>query len=189
MIVYPIQETLGHRSSLKVCNYAKSMGKSLIFFILFWNFTTVHDLHLSICNLEYNVDENRIEIEQRIFIDDLENAIKKSKGFEKFNVLEGVVEQKHADLLLEYYNDHFDLAINGKKVDVQLLEYSNNQEAFIFYFYIPDVKRVEEVSLISTILFELFDDQSNVVSLQFMSTKKSENFTYKSKPMNFFVEN
>ncbi|WP_235296657.1 DUF6702 family protein [Portibacter marinus] len=154
-----------------------------IFLFLFVIFNSFHDLHLSMCSIVYNEDAQRIEVQQRIFYDDLEKSLQIQMQNEHFNILKPEESTLDYDSLFqEYANRHIDLYVNDKASELELLEYEISNDAIVLYLFKANVKKLKSIDIFSHILFELFDDQDNVISIQANGKKQSQKFDVHSKP-------
>ena len=156
----------------------------LSFLLLIFSFLP-HELHLSMCDISYNQQHERIEIQQRIFYDDLELNLRNELDDQKFDILEPFPKYDLDSLYTEYLNNRITLGINGQEKKLELLDYEMDDEAYVFYLYIDKVSEIKTMSILSTIFFELFEDQANIVSVRVNNTKKSGRFLFGSKPLSF----
>ena len=148
-----------------------------------------HELHLSMCNLSYNEEAQRIEVQQRIFYDDLEKSLQFRLEDEKFDILSPEMSTLDYDsLFLAYTNDHFDLIVNGEEIDLSILEYEISDEAVILFLYKANVPSLQTIEVHSYILFEIYDDQDNVLSVNAYGEKKSKKFDVNAKPLELTFE-
>jgi hypothetical protein len=136
------------------------------------------------CSMTFNEDAKRLEVQQRVFYDDLEKALRFRLDDPKFDILNPSGSSMNYDsLFMEYINDHIDLNINDKEVELSMLEYEISDDAMVLYMYKSNVKSIEKVEILSHLLFEIFSDQDNVVSINAYQKKKSERFNISSKPV------
>ena len=152
----------------------------ILFSILGFN---AHELHLSMCNISYNEEEQRIEVQQRVYYDDLESSFKVILKNNKFDILKPEDSGVSLDsLILAYTNEKLDLEVNGEEVDLSLLDYEISDDAFVIYLYKSNIKKITSLQIYSHLLFEIFNDQDNVISVMANGKKKSQKFSYNSKP-------
>jgi hypothetical protein len=132
--------------------------------------------------MTFNEDAKRVEVQQRIFYDDLEKALQFRLDDPKFDILnpsESVLS--YDSLFLAYMNDHINININDKEIELSLLEYEISDDAVVLYLFKSNVKKVEKVEILSHILFEIFSDQDNVISINAYGKRKSQKFNVSSK--------
>jgi hypothetical protein len=138
------------------------------------------------CNVSYNEAANRVEVQQRIFYDDLEQSFQIALKDEKFDILSPKLYELNFDsLFYEYFDKRTTLNINGSSVKLDYLEYEINQDAIVLYFYKENIFSINSLDFHSSVLFELFDDQTNIVSVIVGKQKKSGKFTISSESISF----
>lgn len=141
-------------------------------FLLFF-FTTIlfsgfylHPFHVSKSDIKYNESQNTIEIAIHIFIDDLEASIKKQSG-EKLYLATPKEASKSNDWVSDYVQNNFKLKINGTSTILDFVgkDYSEDKLAIWCYFEAKNIQNIKEITLKNTILFDLYDDQKNIVHI------------------------
>ena len=149
----------------------------LVFLVHFLTSFIVHDLHLSMCHISYNDDQQRIEIQQRIFFDDLEQSLRISLSNPDFDILDVNHDGlDYNEIFAEYMNSKIEIVIDGKPISLEILSYEIDQDAIVLYLYKEKVKKIKEFQLYSEVLFELFSDQANIISVEVGGKKKSARF-------------
>ena len=148
-----------------------------------------HDFHLSRTTVNYDSEEQAIQISTSIFIDDLELSLQ-GWGHDSLKICTHKEKEEAESLMHKYLSQHLTLEVNGKKLTTEFLgkEPSDDLMAVWCYLEIYDVAPFEEISITNTILTELFDDQKNITMLQldkervahilFTTDKTSENVEY-----------
>jgi len=141
-----------------------------------------HPLHLSSTELNYNAKENTMEISCRIFTDDFETVL--SKEFKvKTDLSSPAKHQQMDNLVKKYMAAHLQLSANGKPLDLNYLGFENDKEAVEVYLESAQVKNLRKLETTSTILYDLFDDQTNIFHTTFNGNRKSAKLTYPDKKM------
>ena len=123
---------------------------------------TRHPIHVSVTEIEYDEAEKELEIMMRIFIDDLENALRlhhKQAGLDILNTDEATAKK----LIGAYLLTHFSVVLDSKKTPMEYLGQEVEGQAFICYILAPGIRNWSTAEVTNRILFELFDDQSNIV--------------------------
>ncbi len=145
----------------------------LTFFLsLFVGFTeqvvtaTAHDYHISKCQIEYSEPDSALQITLHIYIDDLEEALRKQGKDKLFIATEKEDEQAEVHLF-EYLKEGLALDVNKEKASYTFIgkEPSEDLQAIWCYLEIPNLKTVSDLSVNNTLLMEVFDDQKNIVSV------------------------
>ena len=125
-----------------------------------------HDFHVSKCLIEYNEQEKALQISLHVFIDDLEEALRR-QGADKLFICtekEAADAEKYID---RYLKQNFVLEVNGRQAEYRFLgkEISDDLMAVWCYLEVLDVDQMEQLAVTNKILTEVFDDQKNIVSV------------------------
>ena len=151
------------------------MKLKLILFIAFFStgWSYAHKFYVSITNLEYNVEKDRIEGVLKLTAHDFEHILENK--FDQEIIMENVVDSSAIGRYMQaYLADHIALYSGGKKAVPNYLgkEVTLRQELF-FYFTFSGVVNPAEIELKSTLLFELFTEQQNIIHYRYKGTTKS----------------
>jgi len=140
------------------------------FIALFFVFTAAipnHDFHSSLTNIEQV--NGRYEITLRLFSDDLEKAV---SAFAKKKV--NLEELESEGLLQNYLTRNLKIqSIGSSRINWEWIGYEAGPEATKIYL---EYKAKDNASLTvrSTLLTEMYDDQQNIVTLNRNGTKQSQ---------------
>ena len=137
--------------------------------------TTKHPDHHSLCNLNYNPRTQHIEMVQRIFIDDL---------LDEFSVADSLSTQalKNTELdsffernMPNYFQKHLILWINDKEIAMNYVGQQIKGPQLVVYLESQALlKEVpQKITLKSTILHQMFEDQKNLVKIKILDWEYS----------------
>jgi len=139
-----------------------------------------HPLHLSSTELNYNAKTGTVEISCRIFTDDFEDLL--GKKYKVKPDLSAAAKHKEMDILVnQYISSHLLLSANGKALQLNYLGFENDSEAVILYLESAKVKSLKKLQTTSTVLYDQFDDQTNIFHVTFNGNRKSSKLTYPDK--------
>lgn len=146
-----------------------------------------HPLHISVTEIEYNEKAESLQIISRIFVDDLEVAIRAKTKLPDLDILSPKNGLTTKGLLTDYLKDHLKVRLDGKEQQLNFLGYEEENLAFICYIEIEKVKSFKVIEVENTVITEAYDDQSNLVhvtykgpikSMRLMKDKPSDKFTF-----------
>lgn len=146
-----------------------------------------HPLHISVTEIEYNGKVNSLQIISRIFVDDLETAIREEKKLPNLDILNPKDGLKTETLLSDYLKGHLKIKLDGKEMRLNFLGYEEESFAFICYIEIEKIEAFKVLEVENTIITETYDDQSNLVhvtyngpikSARLMKDRPREKFTF-----------
>lgn len=135
----------------------------------------LHDFHASVTQIQYNPKERVFEISIRIFTDDFEKALSAASG-SKIS-LSGSPDRssvKNGPIIEKYILSHF-VYVSPQKQPKPIKYVGNELEADANWLYLemPYTEPFRGGMLKQNVLMELFDDQVNMVNVQYQGQKKT----------------
>ena len=127
-------------------------------------FYLLHTFHVSKTMVEYNEKEKSLQISVHLFIDDLEESLKK-EGHTKLFICterEATQAEKHIE---SYLRKNLSFSINGKSTSYTFVgkEGSSDMSAVWIYLEIPVTGKIKTINIKNSLLIGEFDDQKNLV--------------------------
>jgi hypothetical protein len=125
-----------------------------------------HDFHVSRIKITYAEAQGELQMTLHLFIDDLEEALRQQgiDGLRLGTAREAEEADRH---LFAYLQRRLQLRLEDEPLGYQLLgkEVSEDLGAFYLYLLVEEVPRPHRLWVRNNLLFELFDDQQNIVQL------------------------
>lgn len=144
----------------------------------------VHPFHVSTTEIQHNAAEKTLEISCRIFTDDFEDALRKVyKAKADFSA--PAMKTAMDELVKKYIPTHLQLSIDGKAAAIKVLGWEKESEAVFVYMEVDNVPSVKKAEVVNTVLFDLFDDQMNLIHFFVNGNRKSMKLTYPEKTAAF----
>lgn len=146
-------------------------------YILFLVFTTslssaVHKYYAAVFTIEHSVKKQQLQMTARIFVDDLEVALKKKYG--KSFYLGTSTESPEAKVFLQkYLSEKIVLEANGNAVPLKFIAKEMEDDIIICYCTFPVAAPIRSLEMKNTVLMEVFPDQQNIVHANINRNKKS----------------
>ena len=138
---------------------------------------TFHPIHLSITEVEYNEKSRALQMTTRIFIDDLELAIRKQTNDEELDLLDPGKGKSTNDLVKAYLADHIKVKVDKKVVKTNYIGNEIEGPAIICYVEIENIKKFSTIEVTNKVNLEIHDDQSNLVNVNYKNKVKSIRLT------------
>ncbi|MEQ8423489.1 MAG: hypothetical protein RIA63_02190 [Cyclobacteriaceae bacterium] len=154
--------------------------------LIFSFYLLFHPLHISVTEIEYNAKVQSLQIISRIFVDDLETAIRAEKQLPELDILNPANGLTTKGLLEDYLKEHLKIKLDGRAQKLNFLGYEEENFAFISYIEIEGVKNFKVLEVENTIITNTFDDQSNLVHVTYKGPIKSTRLM-KDKPTDKFT--
>jgi hypothetical protein len=136
-------------------------------FLSSWGVTPpLHKFHVSKCLVEFNEAEQALQMSMHIFLDDLEEALRK-KGADDLFICTKMESEDAEVYMSQYVANNFIIEVNGEVLEYEFLgkEPSEDLQGVWCYLEILNVTSVKNLKITNNILLEVYDDQKNVISI------------------------
>lgn len=133
----------------------------------------MHKFYVSVNQIVFNADKNRIEITNRIFIDDL-NASLNASTTSKFEIEQMTLNSDAFKVMDAYFKKHLIFKINKKAVPFQIKSFEIEGDVFVVYSSISNVSKVKSIEIENNLLFDLIPTQQHIMHIDINKTKKSD---------------
>lgn len=159
----------------------KALFLTVLLSLLFLTSSFVtHKFYLSVYQIEHNTTKKRVEVTARIFIDDIEKAMKDK--YKKDFYLTTSDETKDAkEYLHNYLNSQFKLELNGEPQQLEFIKETVEDNQLICYFKVNYSKKITTFGLLNSILLNSFSNQQNLVHVNMNGEKESFLLTKSNK--------
>ena len=147
----------------------------LLTFSPFHLFTLSHDIHVSMCELQFDEQTSAFQVSIKIFIDDLEIAMKK-EGYPPLNLGSANENELTPEYLESYIDKYFSIEIDGKKLSPHFVgkEISDDFQAVWSYLEYPgEISKAKKCTLTNRILLDIYNDQRNIMDIRMSKSHKA----------------
>lgn len=131
-----------------------------------------HPFYISLTEIRYNPTNERLEIAQKIFWDDLEVALADLNQV-KINFLNPEDKNALEAIAESYLLEQNQITVNGKKVKLNYLGFEIEEDAAWFYLESEKVELPQEVEVYNNVLIQHFDGQQNIINFYIDKKPKS----------------
>ena len=123
-----------------------------------------HPFHVSVSDIKYKEDKKAIQISTRIFLDDLELALRAFSGNEKLDIMDEESWDFINENLEKYLLDRMKLWDDkGREYELNYIGSEIEEDVMWCYIEIEKVKKLKQVKVWNSILHEVWGDQENLV--------------------------
>ncbi|MFD1615558.1 DUF6702 family protein [Gelatiniphilus marinus] len=144
----------------------------LVLIIPLLAFAPVHKYYVSVTQITYVRQQASVQITSRIFIDDFENVLR--KRYDENITLAGKNEPKTVDAYIErYLNQKLKIKINNKAAKLNFIGKEYDADIMLCYLEIEGVKSIDTIQITNQLLFDLFQEQQNIVKTKINSKQNS----------------
>ncbi len=144
----------------------------LVCTLSFFSFSAVHEYYISLTQIEYVANKKSVQIISRLFVDDFENALR--ARYREDLTFGGQEETENIDEYVErYIKDKLTIKINGTKANFTYIGKESDIDIVKCYLEIEGVERIDSFEVTNKLLFDLIEEQQNIVKTKINSNQKS----------------
>ncbi|NJX14537.1 DUF6702 family protein [Tamlana crocina] len=138
----------------------------------FFSFSAVHKYYISLTQIEYLTNKKSVQIISRLFVDDFENALR-SRYNDNITFGDHQEAEKIDEYIERYINDKLTIKINGTKANFTYIGKESDVAIIKCYLEIEGVERIDSFEVTNKLLFDLIEEQQNIVKTKINSNQKS----------------
>jgi len=133
----------------------------------------VHNFHVSYAKLA--IEQNLAVMNVRFFADDLTLALQRAHRLDTFQLSATAFADS---LYLSYFNQHFELHHNGQRLYPVILSSGLDKDMWWYQMQFSSTSALQNLSIKNTLLFDLFDDQKNILQVMHFPSEKMASFYF-----------
>lgn len=132
----------------------------------------VHKFYVSVSQVDFNQEKKRLEITNRIFIDDFSASLNASIS-NKIELEDMKINAESVKILENYINKNLQFTLNKKIKELQIKSFEIEGDVFVIYSIIANISNIQTIEIENKLLFDLVPSQQHIVHLNINNTKKS----------------
>ncbi|MGL2966614.1 DUF6702 family protein [Flavobacterium sp. XGLA_31] len=145
---------------------------TLVFLLIGLSAFSLHRFYAAIYQINFVPQKKTVQITTRIFIDDLNEALKRQ--YHKTTFV-GTNKETPEDIALmkKYLSEKFKIAINGQPKTMNYLSAELENNVIICYLNIKEISKIASLEVANSVLTEVYPDQQNII--QYTNDGKKQN--------------
>lgn len=160
--------------------YKKVLILFSLCFFLFSHAKDIHPYHVGSVEFNYNSKSKTFEITGKFFLDDLENALKAKYGTSvHFN--DANYNSQINEFLQQYCNEYLKLKADNKFIKINYIGFEEDSEAVNIFLESEQVNSPKKVETAVSLLYNLFDDQMNIIHIIVNGKRESERLNFPNR--------
>ena len=140
----------------------------------------IHPYHVGSVEFNYNSKSKTFEIIGKFFLDDLENGLKEKYG-KAVHFNDEKFKQEINELLKKYCTDYLKLKTDGKFLKINYLGFEEESESVNIFLESEVVSQPKKVEVAVSFLYNLFDDQMNIIHIIVGGKRQSDRLSYPNR--------
>lgn len=162
----------------------KAIFLSIILILLFSSFIPLHKYYLSLTEVTINSEKHTLDVSSKLFIDDLESELGKIEN-KKIDLSIALKSKEVEQLLFNYLNKNFKINVGGKLQKLEYVGYEIENDAIWCYMEVAHFKEKGTISILNTLLYERFPEQSNLINITWDGVSKTAKLSNPEKLAEF----
>ncbi len=139
-----------------------------------------HPYHVGSVEFNYNQKSKTFEISAKFFLDDMENALNK-KYPKSLKFLDAKSHDVINEAMKNYCAEYMRLKVNNQFVKINYLGFEEDNESVNVFLETDVVNQPKKVETSVSMLYNLFDDQLNIIHIIVNGNRKSEKLTFPNR--------
>jgi hypothetical protein len=144
----------------------------------------IHPLHIATVEIEHNAAEKTLEITCKTFWDDFESILSKINKTKVDLTSEKTIEESNKKIF-EYIKSHLIISVDGKTIPLSFVGFEKEDVVVYSYLQADNIATVKNVSIVNTIMHDMFDDQVEIIHMIVNGNRKSTKLDYPAKDATF----
>jgi hypothetical protein len=133
---------------------------------------SAHEYYVSLTEITFNPEKNRVEIISRLFHDDFEKVLK-TRYSENLELKPSIQSENIEDYIKLYFDKKLQVLIDNSHTKAEYLGYKFEQDRINIFLKIDRIENVEVIKVQNLLLTDVFEDQKNIVHGFKLNQKKS----------------
>jgi hypothetical protein len=138
---------------------------------------SIHPYHVGSVEFNFNSKSKTFEVTGRFFMDDLENALNKKYG-KSVRFLDSKYKAEINRELEKYAAEYLKLKADNRFLKINYVGYEEDHESVNIYLESEALAVPKKVEAAVSLLYNLFDDQLNIIHIVINGERKSEKLNY-----------
>lgn len=143
-----------------------------------------HPFYVSVTEINHNPKEQTLEINCKMFAEDLEEILKKNYKT-TIDLTAEKQQQQNEKLIQDYILKHLAIQANGKTLKLNFIGFEKEAESVYCYFETEKVSGVKKLDVTDSILQDFSDKQINIIHVVVNNNRKSQKLDYPDKLASF----
>lgn len=139
--------------------------------LIVMSFSGWHKYYVSVTEVNYAEKEQSLQITTRVFYDDLEKVLQ--ERYDESVKVESSSDKKVDFYIEKYFKKKLEIVVNGKVLELQFLGRELEDDLVYCYLEVKDVSKINSISVKNKLLFDVFEEQQNIVHVNIKPHKKS----------------
>lgn len=135
-----------------------------------------HPYYISVIDVKYNTQQSALQISSKMFINDLENALKKTSK-KNIDILHPKSKAETDTALFSYVKERLSFVVNSKPQPLNYIGYEKEEDAIWTYLEIKNLRAPKKIDINTKLLYDFLPSQTIIIHCEINGVKKSSKIT------------
>lgn len=146
--------------------------------------TAWHPFYIGVTEINHNAADKTLEISCKVFMEDLEEVLKKSSR-KAVNLSDGAQQLQNDALVNQYFQQHLHVAAGDKPLPLKFIGFEKEAESVYAYFEAAGVGAVKKLDIENSILHDFTTEQINIIHVTVGGKRQSTKLNFPVKSAHF----
>ncbi|HEX8333367.1 MAG TPA: DUF6702 family protein [Segetibacter sp.] len=132
----------------------------------------LHPFFVSVTELNFNPKNNNLEISCKMFVDDLQNALKQNYK-RPIDLANEKQESENNIIINDYLTKHLSIIADAKAVGLKFVGFEKESESVYCYFEAANISSPKKIIITNKILHDYKQEQVNIMHVVVNGSRKS----------------
>jgi len=139
-----------------------------------------HPFYLGIVHFKHNATSHSIETDVKLFVNDLEAALKKLNN-KPVDLINGTNKTELNAMINSYVQARLAVNINEKKCDFNYIGFEVEKDVVWIYLEYKNIKTIKTLTVETSLLYDYIKQQSNIIRVEYNATEQNKKLNYPEK--------
>lgn len=143
-----------------------------------------HPFYIGVTEINHNAADKTLEISCKVFMEDLEEVLKKTSR-KAVHLSDAAQHSQNEALVNQYFQQHLRLVVGGKAAALQFIGFEKEAESVYAYFESSGVAAVKKLDIENSILHDFTSEQINIIHATVGGQRKSTKLNFPAHTASF----
>ncbi|HRF23820.1 MAG: hypothetical protein BWZ05_00436 [Bacteroidetes bacterium ADurb.BinA245] len=143
-----------------------------------------HPVHIATVEIDHNATDKTLEITCKTFWDDFEDILSRINK-SRVDLTSEKARTENNQKVFNYIKAHLQIIVDGKAIPLEFVGFEKEDVVVYSYLQASNVNTVKQINITSSLMHDIFDDQSEIIHVVVNGKRQSTKLDYPASKANF----
>ena len=143
-----------------------------------------HPVHIATVEIDHNAADKTLEITCKTFWDDFEDILSRINK-SRVDLTNEKIRAENNQRVFAYIKSHLQIVVDGKPVLLEMVGFEKEDIVVYSYLQANNVSSVKTINITSSLMHDIFDDQSEIIHVVVNGKRQSTKLDYPATKASF----